>query len=76
MRFVALSRTLSNHTLQRTGEQRCFTARWSGPQSGVVPPPPLSCRVGQPNGRVKPRSAGLIVAHQWSTLSGRIPAEY
>ena len=31
-----------NHTLQRTGGQRCFSARWSGRRSVAALPPPLS----------------------------------
>ena len=39
------SDTTPNHTLQRTGGQRCFGAQWSGHRSAVALPPPLSAGV-------------------------------
>jgi hypothetical protein len=42
------SETTPNHTLQRTGGQRCFGAQWSGHRSAVALPPPLSVGVRLP----------------------------
>jgi hypothetical protein len=59
--FSSLEMTL-NHMLQRTGDQRCFTARWSGQKSGVVPLPPLSL------GRL-----AVMLVHHHGRLSSSYP---